>query len=100
MYVIREIMYCKPGKVGELVKKFKQLVPIMKDEGLPRPPRVMTDFTGEQFWTIVWEQDVESLDKWVEMMRRGPSDPRAQQIMAGYHDLVVSGKREIYKLEE
>ena len=99
MYVIREIMYCKPGKVGELAKKFKQLVPLMKEQGMTNPPRVMTDFTGEQFWTIVWEQDVESLDKYVEMMRQGPSDPRAQQIMAGYHDLVVSGKREIFKLE-
>jgi len=99
MYVIREIMYCKPGKVGELKNKFKQLEPLLKDSGLTRPPRVMSDFTGEQFWTLVWEQEVESLDKYVDMMRQGPSDPKAQQIMAGYHDLVVSGKREIYKVE-
>jgi len=99
MYVVRELMYCKPGKVGEMLKKFKQMEPLMKDAGMTRPPRIMTDLTGEQFWTLIWEQEVESLDQYVDMMRRGPSDPRAEQIMAGYHDLVVAGKREIYKVE-
>jgi hypothetical protein len=99
MYVIRELMYCKPGKVGELLKKFKQLEPLLREQGLSRPARIMTDLTGEQFWTVVWEQEVESLDKYIDMMRQGPSDPRAQQIMAGYHDLVEAGKREIYKVE-
>ena len=99
MYVIRELMYCKPGKVGEMVKRFKQMMPLMKEAGAPGPVRVMTDMSGEQFWTIVWEQEVESLDKYVEMMRQGIGDPRAQQIMQGYHDFVEGGKREIYKIE-
>src|SRR5258706_10683888 len=99
MFVVREIMYCKPGKVGEMVKRFKQMEPIMKEMGQTAPVRVMTDVTGEQFWTIVWEQETPSLEQYLEGMRKGSSDPRMQKIMEGYHDIVVSGKREIYKLE-
>ena len=61
MYVIREIMHCKPGKVGEMVKRFKQMEPIMKEMGQASPVRVMTDMSGEQFWTVVWEQETANL---------------------------------------
>ena len=99
MYLVREIMYCKPGKVGEIVKRFKQMEPIMKELGQASPPRVMTDMSGEQFWTVVWEQETANLEQYVEMARQSMSDPRLQKIMTGYHDFVVSGKREIYKVE-
>jgi hypothetical protein len=99
MYVVREIMHCKPGKVGEMVKRFKQMEPIMKELGQTGPARVMTDMSGEQFWTIVWEQETANLEQYVEMARQSMSDPRLQKIMTGYHDFVVSGKREIYKVE-
>jgi hypothetical protein len=98
MFLIREIMYCKPGKVGELVKRFKQMEPLAKEAGQP-PARVMTDVSGEQFWTIVWEQEAPSLEKYLDDMRKGMDDPRLRKIMEGYHDLVISGKREIYKVE-
>jgi len=99
MFVVRELMHCKPGKVGEMVKRFKQMAPVMKELGFATPPRVMTDVTGEPFWTIVWEQDVPNLEQYMEMSRQTMADPRLQKIMEGYHDFVVSGKREIYKLE-
>ena len=41
MYVVRELMYCKPGKVGEMVKRFKQMEPLMKEAGFGAV-RVMT----------------------------------------------------------
>jgi hypothetical protein len=99
MYLIREIMHCKPGKVGEMVKRFKQMDPIMKELGQSGPVRVMTDMSGEQFWTVVWEQETANLEQYVEMARQAMSDQRLQKIMTGYHDFVVSGKREIYKIE-
>ena len=34
-----------------------------------------------------------------ELQTKFLSDARAQTAMAGYHDLVVSGRREIYKVE-
>jgi len=100
MYVIREIMRCKPGKVGELVKRFKQMEPLFKElGGGMAAPRVMTDMTGERFWTVVAEQDVDKLDDYLEMTRKTMSDPRFQKIMQGYHEFVEEGRREIYKLE-
>ena len=98
MFVVREIMYCKPGKVGELLKKFKQMEPLMKEAG-QAAPRVMTDITGEQFWTLVWEQETPSLEEYLKGMQDAAKDQRFQKIMDGYHDLVLSGKREIYKVE-
>jgi hypothetical protein len=98
MFLVREIMYCKPGKVGEMIKRFKQMEPLAKEAG-QSPARVMTDVSGEQFWTLVWEQETPNLEKYMEGMRQAMTDPRMQKIMEGYHDLVVSGKREIYKVE-
>ena len=98
MYLVREIMYCKPGKVGTLLKKFKSMEPLMKAAGAPAP-RVMTDVTGEQFWTLVWEQETPSIEEYMKNMQEASKDPKMQQIMDGYHDLVESGKREIYRIE-
>ena len=99
MLLVREIMYCKPGKVGELVKRFKQMEPLMKEMGQTAPARMMTDVSADQFWMLVWEQETPSLEKYMEDMQKGGGDPRMQKIMEGYHDLVISGKREIYKIE-
>ncbi len=99
MYVIREIMHCKPGKAGEMVKRFKQMEPLMKEVGLTEPQRVMTDMSGEAFWTVVAEQTVEGLEQYLDLSRRTMTDPRVQKIMQGYHELVESGRREIFKVE-
>ena len=99
MYVIREIMHCKPGKAGEMVKRFKQMEPLMKEVGMTEPQRIMTDMSGECFWTVVAEQNVPSLEQYLEMSRQTMTDPRVQKIMQGYHDLVESGRREIFKVE-
>lgn len=46
MYVIREVLHCKPGKVREMVEKFRQISTVMKDLG-HEPMRLLTDVTGE-----------------------------------------------------
>jgi hypothetical protein len=99
MYVIREIMHCKPGKAGEMVKRFKQMEPLMKEVGMTEPQRVMTDMSGECFWTVIAEQTVPTLEQYLDMTRQTMTDPRAQTIMKGYHELVESGRREIFKVE-
>ena len=99
MFLVREIMHCKPGKAGELVRRFKQMEPFMKEVGLTEPQRVMTDMGGERFWTVVSEQVVPGLEKYLELSRQTMTDPRVQKIMQGYHEFVESGKREIYKIE-
>jgi len=102
MFLIREIMYCKPGKVRAMVEKFVAMSKLNEKLGMPKM-RVMTDFCAEQYWTIVAEMEVPDLDSFEQMMSnpQGSSDDmkKFEEIMKGYHDLVDHGKREIYKLE-
>jgi len=98
MYMSREIMHCKPGKVKELVEKFKALSEALKGMGFG-PLRVYTDLCGENYWTVVSEQDVESIDGMGEMAKKSMSDPKVAGIMKGYHDLVIDGRRELYRVE-
>jgi len=98
MFMVREVLSCKPGKVGELVKKFQALGAVMQEMGL-QPFRVYTDVAGTPFWTLVLEREYQSLDELPAVESRVMGDARGRAAMAGYHDLVVSGSREIYKVE-
>jgi len=98
MFVVREVLSCKPGKVGALKNKFKELGSVMKGMGL-KPFRIMTDVAGAPFWTLILVREYESLDEVPALEAKVMANEKAQAAMAGYHDLVVSGSREIYKLE-
>ena len=102
MYLIREIMYCKPGKVRLMVEKFLAMSKLSAKVGMP-PMRVMTDFSAERYWTIVAEMEVSDLQALERMMSQpqGSAEDMKQmeELMKGYHDLVDYGKREIYKIE-
>ena len=102
MFLIREIMYCKPGKVRAMVEKFVAMSKLSEKVGMLKM-RVMTDFCAEQYWTIVSEMEVPDLDSFEQMMSNPQGSPgdlkKFEEIMKGYHDLVDHGKREIYKIE-
>jgi hypothetical protein len=102
MLLVREIMYCKPGKVRPMVEKFVAMDKLGQKAGMPRM-RVMTDFCGERYWTIVAEMEVSSLDEFERMMQGTGQSAEAlkemERLMEGYHDLIDFGRREIYKLE-
>jgi hypothetical protein len=98
MYVIREIVQCKPGKVRQMVEKFSRISHVMKAMGR-QPFRLLTDVTGEPFWTVVAEATVEKIDDFFAMERELMADESVQKALTDYHDLVQSGRREIYRLE-
>src|SRR4051812_37409657 len=103
MLLIREIMYCKPGKVRPMVEKFMAMSKLNARLKMP-PMRIMTDFVAERYWTIVSEFEVESMQAFENMMSgMGDADPATmkemEKIMAGYHDNVEYGRREVYKIE-
>ena len=98
MLVIREIMYCKPGKVRPLVEKFLAMSRYGEQKGWGKM-RVMTDVSAERYWTLVAEMEVESMDAFMAMMQDTSDAEEMGRIMEGYHDLVESGRREIYNLE-
>jgi hypothetical protein len=95
-------MYCKPGKVRPLVEKFLAMSKLGEKMGMPKM-KVMTDFSAERYWTVVSEMEVESMQAFEAMMsgqgQNAEDLKKFEEIMKGYHDLVESGRREIYKLE-
>ena len=103
MLLVREIMYCKPGKVRPLVEKFVAMSKLMEkyDQG---KMKIMTDFAAERYWTIVSEFEVESMEAFEKMMSgdepySAEDMKKMEELMKGYHDLVEYGRREIYKIE-
>ena len=98
MYVIREIVHCKPGKVGQMVDKFKAIAAVMREMG-HEPFRLLTDVSGEPFWTLVAEMSVERIDDFFALEEKLMATDALRGAMAGYHDLVNAGQREIYRVE-
>ncbi len=102
MLLVREIMYCKPGKVRAMLDKSLAMAKLGEQAGQGKM-RIMTDFCAERYWTIVTEYEVASMAAFEEMMQGAGMTPELgrqfDEIMKGYHDLVEHGRREVYKLE-
>ncbi len=98
MLLIRDIMYCKPGKVRPMVEKYLAMAKLGEKKGMGKM-RVLTDVSGERFWTIVSEMEVPSLEAFMAMGQGSDEMKEFEAIMKGYHDLVDSGRREIYTTE-
>jgi hypothetical protein len=98
MYVIREVLHCKPGKVRPMIEKFKGISAALQGMG-QEPMRLLTDVTGEPFWTVVAEAEVEKIEDFFAMEQRLTSNESIRKTMADYHDLVEDGRREIFRIE-
>jgi hypothetical protein len=98
MYIVREVVNCKPGKAAQMVERFKAVSTVMREMGY-EPFRVLTDVTGGPFWTVIAETAVEKTDDFFAMERKLMSSEAVRKALAGYHDVVAGGRREIYRLE-
>ena len=98
MYVIREVLHCKPGKVRQMAEKFRAISHALQEMG-HEPMRLLSDVTGEPFWTIVAEARVEKIDDFFAVEQKLTADERVREAMVDYHDLVESGRREIFRVE-
>ena len=98
MYVIREVLHCKPGKVRQMTDKFRAISKALDSLG-QKPLRLLTDVSGEPFWTIVAEATVDKVEDFFAMEERLMMDSTVRVAMTDYHDLVESGRREIYRVE-
>jgi hypothetical protein len=98
MFLVRDIMFCKPGKARPMVEKFQALTKIGSQYGFGKM-RIMTDLSAERYWTVISEMEVPSLEEFTAMSRKSMEIKEFQEIMKGYHDLVDHGRREIYVIE-
>jgi hypothetical protein len=98
MIMVREVLNCRPGRVRDLVEKFKALGDVMREMG-EEPFRIYTDVAGEPFWTVVLERDYASVEESLALEERVMKEEAAQAAMEGYHELLRSGRRELYRVE-
>jgi hypothetical protein len=98
VYVIREVLNCKPGQVRPMLEKFRQISKVLAEMG-HEPMRILTDVTGEPFWTLIAEAKVEKIDDFFAVEQMLTANETLRKAMADYHDLVASGRREIYRIE-
>ena len=97
MYVMREVLHCKPGKVRQMAEKFRAISNVLEELG-QKPLRLLTDVTGEPFWTIVAEAQIERIDDFFAIEQKLMANETLRNTMADYHDLVENGRREIYRI--
>jgi hypothetical protein len=98
MLMIRDIMYCKPGKVRPMVDKFLAIKKLSEKSGGMKM-RILTDLSAERFWTVVAEIEAPSLEAFMSMDQGADDMKEMEKIMEGYHDLIDHGRREIYTIE-
>lgn len=99
MFLVRDIMFCKPGQAKPIVQKFLALDKLGRQMGFGSM-RVMTDVSAERYWTVVSEMEVDNLETYAESTRKSMEMKEFQDVMKGYHDHVVEGRREIYRIEK
>lgn len=97
MFVIRDIFRCKPGKAKQLIDKLSATMASTEQLDGFRNGRLLVDFVAD-YWTVVWEAEVESLAHFEKHMSEYSTRPDVQEAMAGYLDLVEGGHREIFRI--
>jgi hypothetical protein len=93
MYIVRETFTAKPGKASALAATFKQLLAQLPGVS----GRVMTDFIAD-FNTVIMDTEVEDLAAFEKMMRDYASRADIREMMKGYTDMYVTGKREVFRV--
>jgi hypothetical protein len=97
--LIRDVYHCKPGQVRPLKEKFLAMAKLMERHKMGRM-RVLTDVSGERFWTVVGEFEVADLGAFMSMDKMDPEAGKEfEAVMKGYHDFIDHGRREIFTIE-
>lgn len=96
MIIVHEIFVCKPGNASKLATLFKE---VMADS--PEFVNILTDMTGE-FNRVIMQSQYENLTAYEDRFKKYIEDSeevkKMKEKMQGYHDLYLSGKREIFKV--
>ena len=96
MIIVHDIFVCKPGQASKLAKKFKEAM-----AGNNELVNIMTDLSGP-YNKVVMVTKYESLTAWEESWEKYKQNSeemkRMNEAMAGYHDMYLTGSREIYQV--
>ena len=96
MIIVHDIFVCKPGNASKLAKLFKEVMADNKEF-----VNILTDMTG-QYNRVIMVSQFDNLtayeNSWEEMKKNEEQMKKMQEKMAGYHEMYLTGSREIYKV--
>jgi len=96
MIIVHDTFVCKPGNASKVAKMFKEA---MGDNA--ELVHIMTDLTGE-FNRVVMVTKYENLAAYEQNFERYMQDAevmkKMREKMAGYHDMYLTGSREIFRV--
>jgi len=96
MIIVHDIFICKPGNASKLAKLFKEVM-----AGNSELVNIMTDMTGA-FNKVVMVSKYDNLtayeQSWEKYKENAEEMKKMKEKMAGYHDMYLTGSREIYQV--
>jgi hypothetical protein len=96
MIIVHDIFICKPGNASKLAKLFKEVMAENKEL-----VNIMTDMTG-QYNRVVMVSKYDNLtayeQSWEKYKENTEEMKKMQEKMSGYHDMYLSGSREIFQV--
>jgi heme-degrading monooxygenase HmoA len=96
MIIVHDIFICKPGNASKLAKLFKEVMAENKEL-----VNIMTDMTG-QYNRVIMVSKYDNLtayeQSWEKYKEHTEEMKKMQEKMSGYHDMYLSGSREIFQV--
>ena len=95
MINVHDIFICKPGNASKMAKLFKE---VMTGDELVH---IMTDLTGPFNKVVVvtkYENLADYEQSWEKYKEDTEENRKMKDKMRGYHEMYVSGSREIYQV--
>ena len=96
MIIVHDIFVCKPGNASKVSKMFKEAM-----AGNKEMVNIMTDMTG-QYNRVVMVSKYENLNafeqSWEKYKENTEEMKKMTEAMKGYHDMYLTGSREIYQV--
>lgn len=96
MIIVHDIFICKPGNASKVAKLFKE---VMADNN--ELVNIMTDLTGPYNKVVVvtkFENLAAFEESWKEYEKDTEKTRKMNEKMKGYHEMYLSGSREIYRV--
>jgi heme-degrading monooxygenase HmoA len=96
MIIVHDIFICKPGNASKMAKLFKEVM-----TGNKELVNIMTDMSG-QYNRVVMVSKFDSLtayeQSWEKYKENTEEMKKMAEAMKGYHDMYLTGSREIYQV--
>lgn len=96
MIIVHDIFICKPGNASKVAKMFKDAM-----AGNAEVVNILTDMTGD-FNKVVMVSKYDNLAAYEQNFQKYMQDSeemkKMKEIMKDYHEMYLTGSREIYKV--